>query len=239
MKQEIAEQLMNQVASDYDVIAQHFSHTRAFQWHEVQWLIQQYIQPGQHVLDLGCGNGRVADLLNQIKAKYVGLDVSAQLIQIARELRPNNEFYVGSMHQMPFPDATFDHILPIASFHHIPGRELRIQTLQEMKRLLKQEGYILMTNWNLHQWRFARLRWATNIAGMLGKHNREKNDLLIPWYTQDKQLLAQRYYHGFTKSEIASLARAAGLRVVAQYYETRGLHVPRRKGQNLVSVLQK
>lgn len=237
MKQETAQQLMTQVANDYNAIAQHFSHTRKFQWHTVQWLIEQYIQPGQRVLDLGCGNGRVADLVNEIKGQYVGLDISEELITIARSLRPGNEFHVGSMHQMPFADNSFDHILPIASFHHIPGRDLRIQTLQEMRRVLKPGGYILMTNWNLHQWKFWKQRMRTNLDALRGKHDRGRNGMLIPWYTQDKQLLAERYYHSFTKKEMAGLAKAAGFRVADQYYETRGMHVPRRKGQNLVTIL--
>lgn len=228
---------MNQVATDYNAIAQHFSHTRKFQWHTVQWLIEQYIQPGQTVLDLGCGNGRVADLINEIKAQYVGLDISEELIKIARELRPQNQFYVGSMHQIPFEDNSFDHILPIASFHHIPGEELRVQTLLEMKRVLKPGGYILMTNWNLHQWRFWRQRMRNNMDARLGRHDREKNGMLIPWFTQDKQLLAERYYHSFTEREMKRLAKKAGMQIAEQYYETRGMHVPRRKGQNLVTVL--
>jgi hypothetical protein len=95
-----------------------------------------------------------------------------------------------------------------------------------------------MTNWNLHQWRFLRLRWKYNLRGLFRQHEMDWNDVRVPWYDQERHLLAQRYYHAFTIGEMKHLAKSAGLQVVDQYYETNGLHVPRRKGQNLVTILR-
>lgn len=237
MDKNTSQHILDSVVSDYDAIAAHFSHTRSHQWYEVSFLIEQYISPGQHVLDLGCGNGRVADLTNEIKAHYTGLDVSAELIAKARTLHPNEEFVVGSMLDTPFEDNQFDHTLLVASFHHIPSEELRVQALTEITRITKPGGYIIMTNWNLHQWKFARLRYSFNIKKLLRKHNMDWNDTRVPWKDNKKNVLAQRYYHGFTMREMKQLAKKANLTLVSQYYETHGMHVPRRTGQNLVSVL--
>lgn len=238
MDETTAQQLLEQVKADYDIIAEHFSYTRSRQWYEVAYLIEQYIQPGQQVLDLGCGNGRVADLVHEIKALYTGMDVSAGLIECARKLHPKDNFYVGSMQHTGFPDHTFDHTLMIASFHHIPGTELRIQTLQEAKRITKPGGFIMMTNWNLHQLMFRKKRWLTNMQKLFGRHARDWNDLLIPWKDKNRNVKALRYYHGFTMREIEHLAKRTRLSIVDQYYETNGLHVPRYKAKNLVSILR-
>ncbi len=208
------------------------------QWYEVDFLIQQYVRPGQLVLDAGCGNGRVADLVAQIKGRYIGMDIAPELIAIAQQLRPNVDFRVGGIMDTGFGDNTFDHTLLIASFHHIPGHDYRLRTLNEMKRITKHEGFIIMTNWNLHQWRRTGSRWKFNFEKILGHHQMDWNDTLVPWFNQDKELLAERYYHGFTGREIRSLAKDAGLTVVDQYYERHGMHVPMRKAYNLVSVLQ-
>lgn len=238
MEKEFASQLLEQVRTDYNTISQHFAQTRMNQWYEVDYLIQQYIQPGQLIFDAGCGNGRVADLVTQIKGHYIGMDISPELIAIAQRLRPQHDFRVGSMMDTGFADATFDHSLLIASFHHLPGEDYRIRALEEIRRVTKPEGYIIMTNWNLHQWRRTPTRWKFNLEKMLGHHQMDWNDTLIPWYNADKDLQAERYYHGFTQREIRHLARRAGLEVLDQYYERNGMHVPRRKGFNLVSVLK-
>lgn len=233
-----AENIMVQLQKDYDIISKYFSHTRMNQWYEVSFLVDQYVEPGDRVLDLGCGNGRVADLLNGIKAQYVGVDASPQLIEIARTLHPENEFYVGSILQTDFADNSFDHLMMIASFHHIPSQQYRLQTLAEAKRLVKPGGYIIVTNWNLHQWRFLPLRILFAHKKILSLHKMDFNDVFVPWKDNKKKVLARRYYHAFTKKEIATLARKSNLKLVDQYYETHGMHVPRYKAHNLVSILQ-
>lgn len=195
------------------------------------------MQPGQHVLDLGCGNGRIADLTDEIKLRYTGMDISEEMITIARQLRPQHQFSVGSILDTGFADNSFDHVLMIASFHHIPSEDLRLKALDEVKRILKPGGLILMTNWNLHQWRYLRQRLHTNAEKLLGHHQRDFNDLLIPWKDGSGQVHAERYYHSFTKKEIVSLARRANLRLLDNYYDSNGMRVPRRKAHNLMSVL--
>lgn len=237
MKKETASQLIDQVRSDYNRIADHFAQTRSYQWYEVQHLLEQYVQPGQTVLDVGCANGRLADVVQQIKGHYTGVDLSDELIRIATQQRPWAEFHVGNMTQLPFANNSFDYIFAVASFHHLPDEDSRVQGLLEMKRVVKPGGHIILTNWNLHQWKFSRLRRKFNRMRLLRKHEMGKNDVLVPWKNQDRKILAERYYHGFTKKELNGLAKKAGLKIEKQYYETRGLHVPRRKGQNIITIL--
>lgn len=234
-----AQQLLTQVQQDYDRIAEHFSHTRNRQWNEVRDLIHQYVQVGDQILDLGCGNGRVADLVDEIKGQYVGMDVSAGLIAQAQKLHPTKTFLVGSMLELPFADNAVDQVLMIASLHHIPSAALRIQVLQEVHRVLKDDGYILMTNWNLHQWRFVPLRWRWNAGKLLGRSDMDWNDVLVPWKNANKQVQADRYYHGFTRRELRRIAKLSGFSVVDQYYQTNGRHLPRSTAHNIVTVLQK
>ncbi len=234
-----ADQILTQLEESYDTIAEHFSHTRMNQWYEVSYIIEQYIEPGQAVLDLGCGNGRVADLVNEIKARYIGMDVSEKLINVARQLRPKNDFRVGNMMQTDFPDESFDHVLMIASFHHIPSKEYRRRSLEEAKRLVRSRGFVLMTNWNLMQTKYASLRYRSKLMKLLGQHKMDFNDMLVPWRDNKRRTITKRYYHAFKPSEIKHLAKEVGLTVADQYYETNGLHVPRYKAHNLVSVLLK
>jgi ubiquinone/menaquinone biosynthesis C-methylase UbiE len=239
MDNQIAQQLFTQTREGYDAIAEHFAQTRQAPWREVQNLMEQYVHPGDRLLDLGCGNGRVADLANTIKADYTGLDISERLIHIAKQQHPNGRFYVGNMMHTDFPNTYFDQVFLVASFHHIPSRQYRLQTLKEIARITKPGGMIMMTNWNFYQWRFFTTRMRFAIKRLTFRHRMDIDDLLIPWYDQNKQLITNRYYHVFTKRDIARIAKRAGLQVVDHYYETGGQRLPRYRAANLVSILQK
>lgn len=227
------------MADNYDIISQHFSDTRKTQWYGVSALIEQYVSPGESVLDLGCGNGRIADLIREIKAHYTGMDLSPDMIAIAQKLRPQYPFAVGSILDTGFDDNTFDHVLMIASFHHVPSQEKRVQGLKEVKRILKPGGKIIMNNWNLHQWIFLKHRLRANAEKLLGHHQRDYNDLIIPWKSSTGELKAERYYHSFTKKEVRTLAHKADLTLLENYYDSNGMRVPRRTGHNLMTVLEK
>lgn len=236
MKKRVADSLLGQVQADYNLIAEHFSQTRNRQWYEVSFLVHQYMKAGERILDLGCGNGRIAEVIDEIKGQYVGMDVSSKLVEQAQKLHPNQEFVVGSMMQLPFEDASFDHVMMIASFHHIPSRAYRAQVLKEVRRILKPGGFLIMTNWNLHQLKFLPLRWKFNLQTLLRQNEMDWNDTLVPWKNAQREIKAQRYYHGFTRPELRRLARMTNFSIVDQYYETDGMHLARFKAHNLVSV---
>lgn len=239
MNKDKAQQSIEEIAQGYNTIAKHFSQTRHSQWSAVTEMVQRYILPHQRVLDSGCGNGRIADLFSQSKVEYVGMDISSEMVDLASRLHPRREFVVGSMISPPFADASFDAILSIASFHHVPSKELRIKTVQEAYRLLRPGGYVLMTNWNLHQWKYTFDRIQRNIQFFFGGHEYDYNDVVIPWKNAQGITQSQRYYHAFTKKELSALAAATHFRVCDQWYDTNGMRVPRREGHNIMTVLQK
>lgn len=278
-----AQKILQQTRIDYDRIAGHYAQTRAnsARWPQVRALIKQYVRAGDHVLELGCGNGRVANFVSESKAHYVGLDASVELIKLARAQNQHADFRVGNMLHPPFADHTFNSILMIASFHHIPSADLRAQMMREVARLLKPDGCLIMTNWNLRQTRFwwPRLQFAAcrfkhllkclnvprnrtdaissadddaavapviiadkgapvSTLTTITARDLERDDLLIPWKDAQGQVLAQRYYHSCTPRELSRLARATGLTIIDQYYESNNTRRHFYNGQNLVTIMQ-
>jgi ubiquinone/menaquinone biosynthesis C-methylase UbiE len=96
-------------------------------------------------LDLGCGTGwavRYTANLLEGKGYFVGIDISKGMIEKAKSNSiglPNMEFYQASADDLPFDSDTFDTIICSNSFHHYSQP---IQTLQEVKRVLKPSGKI-------------------------------------------------------------------------------------------------
>lgn len=203
---------MQQLEQDYDVIAPQFASTRQAAWPEFA-LLEAVLQPSQQLLDMGCGSGRLAELAEKIKLHYTGLDFSANLLALAQQRHSRQRFIQGSMLALPLVDHTFDVITMIASLQHIPSLQLKIQCLDEAYRVSQPGAILFMTNWNLHQLRYQSYR-ANQADGF------DDNDFLIPWKNDQGKILAQRYYHGFTIPELASLLQQTGWEPITQAYSS-------------------
>lgn len=201
------------MAQTYDAIAEPFAVSRQKPWPELLTLINVITSlvethGNASLLDIGCGNGRVAEIAQQCKAYYTGIDISKKLIQLAKQNYPAAHFEIGSMLKLPFPDHQFDMVMAIASLQHIPSEKLRLQALQEMYRVAKPNGTLFMLNWNLYQ-----PKWEKYFVKEL-----DPGDAMIPWKDSVGNILAQRYYHGFTDTELKHLLQASGWKVQDQYY---------------------
>ena len=228
MRLEFAKKLIEKTQDYYEQRAQDFSASRQRDWPLFISLVN-YIKKGGSVLDLGCGNGRFYPLVLQKGADYLGLDTSSRLLSEAKKMYPQGKFAAGDVLDLKIKDK-FDAVFLIAVLHHIPSRDLRQEALCNVAKAIKAGGLALITNWNLFQGKFCSLRLHYNLKKVLGKNKMDFNDILYK---------EKRYYHGFTKREIARLLRNVGLRVLKNYYEKDGIKTVRCKGQNLVTVGRK
>jgi len=100
---------------------------------------------GKRVLDLGCGDGENTILLVNRGAKVCGVDLSDALISLARRRMQVNgfvegfEFSSGSVHELPFPDRSFDVVFGMATLHHY---NLELAS-REVWRVLRPGGYAI------------------------------------------------------------------------------------------------
>lgn len=120
------------------------------------------LQPGQSLLDIGCGSGEVIRRARRKSAggvSFYGIDPSEDMLEVARhKLRdaPNVTLERGSGEQAPFPDASFDWVVSSLTFHHLP-LDLKRRTLQESYRLLRPGGTLLVSDFGRPVHRVGRL----------------------------------------------------------------------------------
>jgi SAM-dependent methyltransferase len=102
------------------------------------------ISAGQRVLDVACGLGHLAAAAAERGATAQGLDFSAEMIGIARNIHPDILVTEGDAENLPYPDDTFDAIISSFGIHHVPRPEL---ALAECKRVLKPGARLAFTVW--------------------------------------------------------------------------------------------
>jgi ubiquinone/menaquinone biosynthesis C-methylase UbiE len=110
------------------------------------------LQPGEQVLDVGCGTGTLALEVQQrvgAAGRVVGIDPGTQQIARARAKAARRnvpfDFQIGMIEQLPFPDQTFDVVLSTIMLHHLPD-DLKRQGLAEIARVLKPGGRLVIAD---------------------------------------------------------------------------------------------
>lgn len=189
------------VRTTYQAIADHFAETRAYPWPEVESFCE-----GRHVdtaLDVGCGNGRHVELLVDHADFVIGIDASSRLCTLARGRVPTAGYVVGDASNLPLADDRVSLALYVATIHHLPSRELRIRSLDELARVLDSAGTGLVSSWST-----AHDRFEVDTDADTGF------DTTIDWTLPDGETVP-RYYHIYSPREFDSDLAASDLEVVS------------------------
>ena len=206
----------NYVQNTYNQISQEFSQTRKAPWPELT-IFKKYLKKNTKILDVGCGNGRFYQYIQSLNCQYTGLDISQNLLKEAQNKYPNINFWQDDMRTMAtVADQKFDAIFFIASFHHLDTEEDRLITLKKAQKLLKQDGKIFLTNWNLFQKKYRKYLWQSFYQSWVS--SLKWNDTFIPFTSTNKKKTYLRYYHAFTPWELKKLFKKADLKIEKDFY---------------------
>jgi ubiquinone/menaquinone biosynthesis C-methylase UbiE len=110
-----------------------------------QLIDQAQIQPGQRVLEIGCGTGNLTTLVKALHraVEVVGLDPDTKALDRARRKAERQRVSValdrGFSDELPYPDESFDRVLSALMFHHLE-RDVKERSLREIHRVLKPGG---------------------------------------------------------------------------------------------------
>ncbi len=243
MKEEKVKNILKQTQTIYNAIAPDFSNTRG-KWWQGFGSFYKYVKPGDRVLDLGCGNGRMADIFNDSKIQYLGIDNSKELIEIARKRFQDKDwvkFEVGDISSViPGLTRNPDLVLIIAVMHHIPTKKLKLKVLKNIYDLLKPGGRLVMSNWNLWQTvgenkKFRYWKWLLNYRQKIKKGIWSLSDALVPWKPLTNDNL--RYVHSFKKREMKKMLRQVGFEIESNEFETKTGEITNIwKGSNLLTI---
>src|SRR5262249_27304276 len=110
------------------------------------------IAPGESALDVGCGTGTLAIAAKRRlgdAGSVAGIDASPEMTERARKKASRAHvgvtFQTAPAESLPFETSRFDVVLSTAVLHHLP-RAVRPQAMQEMRRVVKPDGRILIVD---------------------------------------------------------------------------------------------
>src|SRR6476469_951514 len=105
-------------------------------------------RPGERALDLGCGTGRVAELMAPSGADVVGIDLAPGLIETAKERAAERdleiEYRVGDCERLEDADATYDAVGSSVGIMFAPDHAA---SASELARITKPGGRMALANW--------------------------------------------------------------------------------------------
>lgn len=215
MDKQTQKELLEIVGRNYDEIADDFNESRKkYLWPELIKLTRA-VKDGDKILDVGCGNARLLEAFLGKKIEYLGLDKSRKLIDIARKNYPDDKFTVGNILELSqVPQFDFDYIFCVAVLHHLPGRNLRIDALRQLRSKIKEDGRIILVVWNLWaQPKYRKLIRKFFLLKLIKKNKMDFGDIVFSGFNQR----SKRYYHAFRKRELKKLCRKAGLKIEKIY----------------------
>lgn len=216
MDKQTQNELLEVVRRNYREIADDFSETRRkYSWPEVVKLAEA-VKDGDRVLDVGCGNGRLLEVFKDKTVDYLGVDASADLLEIAAKQYQEYKFVAGDILRLgEIPDIEFDFVFCLAVMHHLPGRELRVAALKQLKNKIKKDGKIILTVWNLwSRKKYRRLIWKFVLLKLIKKNKMDFSDIVFDWKNEGGRT---RYYHAFRKRELKKAIKGADMKIVRLY----------------------
>nr|WP_083905067.1 class I SAM-dependent methyltransferase [Nocardia transvalensis] len=101
------------------------------------------LAPAGPVADLGCGPGRITTYLATLGLDVFGIDLSPEMIRLARAAYPDLRFEVGSMENLALEDRSLAGIVSWYSIIHTPPERMP-GILAEFRRVLTEDGHLLL-----------------------------------------------------------------------------------------------
>ena len=215
--------------------AEEWDGVRRRSWDGFERAIQRLGTLGRNplrVLDVGCGNGRLAQALalslsaQQLTLEYVGVDASAPLLERARARAPRgagfqHADFVAQAPELALPPGPFDAVVLFGVLHAVPGAARRRALLAAAASRLASGGLLALTRWRFAECAERQARivpWESYNAGAphpIELADLEPGDHLLRFGAHG----ALRYCHATSAEELDALLAGLGLAPVDAWYD--------------------
>jgi len=143
---------------------------------------------GRSILDVGCGRGYVGEVVEGVGGTYTGVDLVLT--------RGGVRMALADATALPFPDASFDGVLCIDAFEHVPGSE---RAAAEFRRVLRPRGFAFLSVPNYG-----------NVAGLVKWHCERRGGYAENTWAPFRNWQPQEFELPLTAGKVKHAFEAAG-----------------------------
>jgi SAM-dependent methyltransferase len=165
----------------------------------LEWLDAQ---PGERILDLGCGDGQLTRRISATGASVVGVDASPDMVAAARAR--GIEANEGAAEALPFPDESFDAVFSNAALHWVRGQDAM---MTEVRRVLKPGGRFVAEMGG--HGNIAAIR--VGLMAVLERHGYGDREDGVNYYPTPEGYTRRLERHGFRVEQMALIPRPTRL----------------------------
>ena len=135
----------NRAQVDYTSMSEIYDSYRSYADDVIKKIVELgQISPGKKVLDLGCGTGNISyQIKNKINTDIIGVDVSTDMLKVARSKSVEVVLADIDNQQLPFRDSSFDTVVAAYVIHQIKNLNFM---LSECYRVLRNGVLVLLTS---------------------------------------------------------------------------------------------
>jgi trans-aconitate methyltransferase len=164
-----------------------------------EWLAAQ---PGERILDLGCGDGQLTQRIAATGASVVGVDSSPEMVVAARSRGIAAE--EATAESLPYPEAHFDAVFSNAALHWVRGQDLM---MAEVHRVLKPGGRFIAEMGG--HGNIAAIRVA--LMAVLARHGLGDREDGVNYYPTSEAYARRLARHGFRVDRMELIPRPTPL----------------------------
>jgi len=161
----------------------------------LEWLAAQ---PGERILDLGCGDGQLTQRIAAAGAVVVGVDASPEMLAAARSR--GIDAHEGCAELLPFADRSFDAVFSNAALHWVHGQD---EMMTEVRRVLKPGGRFVAEMGG--HGNIAAIRVA--LMAVLARHGYYDREDGVNYYPTPEIYTRRLERHGFKMRQISHFPR--------------------------------
>jgi trans-aconitate methyltransferase len=161
-----------------------------------------HAQRGEYILDLGCGDGQLTQRIAATGAHLLGVDASANMVEVARERGIEAE--QANAELLPFHNGTFDAVFSNAALHWVRNQD---EMLAQVHRVLRTGGRFVAEMGG--HGNIAAIRVA--LMAVLDRHGYGDREDGVNYYPTAESYTERMRRHGFRVEHMALIPRPTKL----------------------------
>ena len=191
-----------------------FENTYYLAYRDIPEIIKTYVK-GTKALDFGCGTGRSSRFLEQLQLETIGVDISNEMISIAKNTNPKGDYRCitdGKLDQ--FSKESFDLILSAFTFDNIQTIEKKTTLFKNLSNILKSDGIFinLVSSPDIYTH-----EWASFSTKDFPENKDAKTGDVVPIITTDIEDKRPCYDIYCTHEDYAFIYNVSGFNIVKKF----------------------